>query len=223
MRCFPADSGVLSPRALDSNDASLAASCVFLLGVCKTLSSTSPSTALLLLGVPVGKRSNKPSTMPSRCGVGPMTLGPCGDRNSGDCGIASNARSSPRFLFSGVEVWNSGGPLGVCSASCPDAPRLAFRFEGVCGAAGAVDLLRSLLYSLYLLAGPCKLIWLENVVCRVHTYLLVCLDVIASCFPATVLSCKLFLPDFQVVSEDIATVFDLCDTHGEMYAVLVRK
>jgi hypothetical protein len=71
---FPADCGVLSPRALDSCDASFV--CSLRLGVCTTLSSTSVSTALLLLGVPSGSESNRPSTMPSRCGVGPMTLGP---------------------------------------------------------------------------------------------------------------------------------------------------
>jgi hypothetical protein len=84
MNLFPADSGVRSPRALDSCDVSLAGPCAFRLGVCRTLSSTSARTALLLLGVPEGSISNKPRTMPSRWGVGPMTLGPCGDRKSGD-------------------------------------------------------------------------------------------------------------------------------------------
>lgn len=63
-----------------------------------------------------------------------MTLGPCGDRNSGDCGMGSDASSSDLFLLSGVEVWYLGAAFGVRSASRV-AFRLAVRFEGVCGAA----------------------------------------------------------------------------------------
>jgi hypothetical protein len=97
--------------------------------------------------------------MPSRCGVGPMTLGPCGDKRSGDCGIASETTSSSRFLFSGVEASGLGGPCGVRS-TWPVLRRLAVRFEGVCGAAGADNLPRSLLYSLYLFAWSYELhIW----------------------------------------------------------------
>ena len=75
---FPADSGVLSPLALDSSEVSLAASCNLLLGVCGTFNPTSPRMFLGLLGVSYanGSSSNKPSTMPSRCGVGPITVGP---------------------------------------------------------------------------------------------------------------------------------------------------
>jgi hypothetical protein len=193
MNLLPFESGVLSPRALDSCDASLAASCAFLLGVCRTLSSTSANTALFLLGEPAGSMSNRPRTMPSRWGVGPMTLGPCGDKKSGDCGIASVVSSSSRFLFKGVDVWNLGCAFGVRSMSWVDF-RLAVRFEGVWGAAGVDNLPRSLLYSLYLFASPGKCCGLGKLVCRVHTYVLVRLDIVASGFPPVVLGSELLFP-----------------------------
>jgi hypothetical protein len=63
-----------------------------------------------------------------------MTLGPCGDKNSGESGIGSETSSSTLFLLSGVEVWNLGGAFGVRSTVWV-AFRLVVRFEGVCGAA----------------------------------------------------------------------------------------
>ena len=72
---FATDSGVRSPRILDADDASLAASLSFV-GVWNRLGSISPNIIRRLLGVPSVMLSKSPSTMPSRCGVGPMKAGP---------------------------------------------------------------------------------------------------------------------------------------------------
>jgi hypothetical protein len=157
--------------------------------------------------------SNKPSTMPSRCGVGPMTLGPCGERKSGDCGMGSDESSSSRLRFSGVVVWNLGCPFGVRATSWV-AFRFAVRFEGVCGAAGAVNLPRSLLYSLYLFAEVGQRKVAGKVSCRVHTDLLICLDVVAPSFATVVLSSELLFPKLQVVPQLVAPLFDFGNAHG---------
>jgi hypothetical protein len=68
--------------------------------------------------------------MPSRCGVGPMNAGPCGDRTSDDTLSSSAAKSSSRLRFSGVRIGAFGGAFGVCSIS-GICLRLVVRFEGV--------------------------------------------------------------------------------------------
>ena len=73
---FVTDSGVRSPLILDADDASLAASLSFFVGVWNRLGSISPKMIRRLLGVPSVMLSKSPSTMPSRCGVGPMKAGP---------------------------------------------------------------------------------------------------------------------------------------------------
>jgi hypothetical protein len=81
----------------------------------------------------------------------------------------------------------------VHSISCAGF-RLAVRLDGVWGAAGADNLPRSLLYSLYLFARPGKRCGREKVVYRVHTYVFVRLDVVASGFAPVVLSSELLFP-----------------------------
>jgi hypothetical protein len=142
-----------------------------------------------------------------------MTLGPCGERKSGDCGMGSDASSSSRLRFSGVVVWYLGCPLGVCAVSWV-AFRLAVRFEGVCGAAGAVNLPRSLLYSLYLFAEGGQPNVSGKALCRVRTDVLICLDVVAPGFATIVLCSELLFPMFQVVSQLSIPLFDLGDAHG---------
>jgi hypothetical protein len=196
---FPADSGVRSSRALDSSDVSLAASPSLLLGVCGTFSPTSPNIFLLLLGVSTGSMSNRPSTIPSRCGVGPIVVGPCGDSNSSNWSTFSEPpSSSPSFLFMGVDALALGAALGVRSTSRV-ALRLAVRFGGVCGAGLLESRNRSLLYSLYFCAEFRK----QRAVVRYvscHTDFGVALDVVASSFPAIVFSSELLFPHFQVLS-----------------------
>jgi hypothetical protein len=49
----------------------------------------------------------------------------------------------------------------------------------------------------------------------VHTDLFVRLDVVASGFPTVVLSSEFLFPELQIISEHIASLFDLGDTHGD--------
>jgi hypothetical protein len=146
---LPADKGVFSPLALDSSDASLSALRAYRFGVWRLLCVTSASTLLLLLGVSAGSRSNKPSTIPSRCGVGPMIAGPCGDRDLSTTSVASgNSTPESRFLFIGV-IWAFlYWTFGVSFASRAGL-RLGARFDGVCGAVLLARMSRILLYSLY--------------------------------------------------------------------------
>ena len=127
---FVTDSGVRSPRILDAEDVSLAASASFLVGVWKILVSISPKIIRRLLGVSALRLSKSPRTMPSRCGVGPMNAGPCGDRTSDDTSSSSVAKSSSLLRFSGVRTGAFGGAFGVCSMS-RICLRLVARFEGV--------------------------------------------------------------------------------------------
>ena len=74
--------------------------------------------------------------MPSRCGVGPMTAGPCGEKNSDAGSTFSGASSWSLFLFVGVDVRAFGSWVGL---------RLVVALEGVWGAGLLESRSRSLL------------------------------------------------------------------------------
>jgi hypothetical protein len=144
---FPADSGVFSPRARDSREVSSTTCSVFLLGVRSVFGSISASTPLFLLGVSAGSMSNNPRTMPSRCGVGPMTEGPWGDKNSARGIAVLEVSDSSLFLFIGV-VYTGLGKVSEVRSSSGVRARSAGSI-GVCEAVLSEHRVLNLLYSLY--------------------------------------------------------------------------
>jgi len=88
-------------------------------------------------------------------------------------------------------------------------------FEGVCGAGALERRTRNLLYSLYFCASDIST-GRDQLVARLRTDFGICLDVIASCLSAVILSSECLLPCFQILSECIASLLVVCDTHNDL-------
>jgi hypothetical protein len=56
----------------------------------------------------------------------------------------------------------------------------------------------------------------NELVSRLRTDFGICLDVIASCLSAVILSSECLLPCFQILSECIASLLVVCDTHNDL-------